>query len=59
MHLVVEVVQEAGLAPDLLILPEFPGIGAHRRLDGEHVFDKGVVLGVFVDECYCVGARHE
>ena len=35
--LVVEVVQQAGQAPALLVLAEVSRVGAHRGLDGEHV----------------------
>ena len=37
MALVVEVVQQARDAPQLLVLAEAAGVGAHRGLDGQHV----------------------
>ena len=37
VDLVVEVVHEAGDAPELLVLAPLAGVGAHGRLDGQHV----------------------
>src|SRR4249919_1222576 len=57
--LVVEVVQERHVAPGLLVLPPFAGIGPYRRLDGKAVPEKRLArrplgeklpCGVAVDE---------
>src|SRR3954464_3801972 len=37
VHLVVEVVQERGNAPELFVLAELPRVGGGRGLDGERV----------------------
>ena len=48
--LVVEVVDEAREPPALRILAEAHGVGAHRRLHGEHVLPQGIAGGVLVHE---------
>ena len=37
MHLVVEVVQQRGCPPELLVLAEAPGVSPHGSLHGERV----------------------
>ena len=44
---VIEVVQQPGDAPQILVLPEFAGIGPHCRFDCQHMLDKVRVLCVF------------
>src|SRR5207247_11440790 len=46
VDLVVEVVQERGRAPELLILPEAHGVSADRGLDGEGVAEQRLALRV-------------
>ena len=46
VHLVVEVVQEGGHAPELLVLAELLRIGADGRLDGESMAPQGLALRV-------------
>jgi hypothetical protein len=40
--LVVEVVEQAGYAPELLVLAEFAGVGAQAGLDRRRRFSEGV-----------------
>jgi len=40
--LVVEVVQEPGQAPQVLVLAELDGVSAHPGLDRQHVAAQGV-----------------
>src|SRR5262249_8732838 len=47
MHLVVEVVQERGDRPELLVLAEAPRVGADGGLDGERVAQERLALRVF------------
>jgi hypothetical protein len=42
MALVIEVVEDPDDRPELLVLAEAPGVGAHRGLDGEHVPTQGL-----------------
>jgi hypothetical protein len=46
MHLVVEVVQQGGDAPQLLVLAEPPGVEPGRRLDRERVAAQRLALRV-------------
>ncbi len=46
MDLVVEVVEQRGDAPQLLVLAEFPRIRTHRGLDGERVAKERFALRV-------------
>ena len=46
VHLVVEVVQERGDAPELLVLAEARGVRRRRRLDGERVAQERFALRV-------------
>ena len=39
--LVVEIVQQTGDPPQLLVLAEAPRVGAHGGLDGQHVLAQG------------------
>src|SRR3954468_15364693 len=55
--LVVEVVNEAGGSPALLVLPELPCVRAHRRLDCEHVLPQRFARGVLVHQRQRLGAR--
>ena len=48
--LVVEVVEHPDEAPVLLVVAEAWGVGAHRRLDGEHVLAQGRGLGPLAEE---------
>ena len=50
MALVVEVVQQPGDAPQLLVLAEAPRVGAHGGLDGQHVLAKRRRLGPLAEE---------
>src|SRR5215216_8075508 len=50
MALVVEVVQEARDAPQLLVLAEAAGVRAHRRLDGQDVLAERRRFGPFAEE---------
>ena len=50
MALVVEVVQEAGDAPQLLVLAEAPRVGAHGRLDRQDVLAERGRLGPLAEE---------
>ena len=47
---VIEIVQEAGRAPELFILLELASVETHRRLDRKHMFDEALPLGVFLDQ---------
>src|SRR4029078_1108875 len=44
--LVVEIVEERGIAPEQLVLAELAGVAAHRGLDGEGVLQQALALGV-------------
>jgi hypothetical protein len=46
MHLVVEVVEEADCAPELLVLAELTRVPAHARLDAERVTEQRLALRV-------------
>ena len=46
VHLVVEVVQERGNAPELFVLAELPRVGGGRSLDGERVTQQRLALRV-------------
>src|SRR3712207_8626080 len=47
---VVEIVQQAGRTPQLLVLPEFARIGAHDGLDRQAVFAQALALDVRSEE---------
>src|SRR5581483_1890230 len=57
--LVIEVVEQSGDAPHLLVLAELRGVVPHRRLDRETVLAEAVALGVFAQERPGFVARHE
>ena len=46
VDLVVEVVEERGRAPEVLVLAELPRVGADRGLDGEGVAQERLALRV-------------
>ena len=46
VHLVVEVVQERGNAPELFVLAELSRVGGGRRLDGARVTQQRLALRV-------------
>ena len=48
--LVVEVVEDAGRRPELLVLAVAPGVGDHRRFDPEHVPPQRLGLGPLAEE---------
>ena len=54
--LVIEVVDEPGCSPELHILAKARGIGAHGRLDGQHMLAEGLRLGPLVDQPQGLGA---
>ena len=57
MALVVEVVEQAGEAPQLLVLAEAARVRAHRGLDGQDVLAQGSRLGPLAEEGPGLGAR--
>ena len=57
--LIVEVVQQADDAPRLRVFAELGGVGAHRRLDGQHVLAQRRRLGVLLHQGEGVGAIHQ
>jgi hypothetical protein len=48
--LVVEVVEEAGQSPELLVLVPETGVKTHRRLDGEGMLAQSFLLRVLAEE---------
>src|SRR5688572_12112522 len=48
--LVIQVVQQSGDPPKLLVLAEPPRVGAHGRLDGQYVLAKRRRLGPLAEE---------
>ena len=48
--LVIEIVQQRGDSPELLVRSGFAGIGAHASFDGQGVFAQIFVLREFAEE---------
>ena len=55
--LVVEVVEDAGGRPQLLVLAVAAGVGAHRRLHAQHVLAQRVALGPLAEQLPGLVAR--
>ena len=61
MDLVVEVVEQGGHAPELLVAAEAPGVERSRRLDRKGVAQQRLALRVVRERCpgLIAGHRHE